>query len=83
MPSLLPLTNGAELLLADEAQTFADAVVKVLTDREYADQLGQRAAAVVRENHSWRPVTEDFVSICMQANQPRIAYESVDSVVHG
>ena len=79
----LPLTNGAELLLADEAQTFADAVVKVLTDREYANQLGQRAAAVVREHHGWRPVTEDFVSICMQAHQPRIAYESVESVVHG
>lgn len=79
----LPLTDGVELLLADEAQTFADAVVKVLSDREYANQLGQRAAAVVRENHGWGPVTEDFVSICMQANQPRIAYKSVESVVHG
>jgi sugar transferase (PEP-CTERM/EpsH1 system associated) len=79
----LPLTDGVELLLADEAQTFADAVVKVLSDSEYANQLGQRAANVVRENHGWRPVTEDFVSICMQANQPRIAYESVESVVHG
>jgi sugar transferase (PEP-CTERM/EpsH1 system associated) len=79
----LPLTDGVELLLADEAQTFADAVVKVLSDTEYAKQLGQRAATVVRENHGWGPVTEDFVSICTQANHPQIAYKSVESVVHG
>ena len=79
----LPLTDGVELLLADEAQTFADAVVKVLSDIDYANQLGQRAATVVRENHGWGPVTEDFVSICTQANHPQIAYESVESVAHG
>ncbi len=60
----LPLTNGVELLLADEPATFADAVVRVLTDQDYAAELGQRAAAVVRENFGWRQVTERFMSIC-------------------
>ena len=79
----LPLTHGVELLLADEPQTFADAVLKLFDDSQYATELGQRAATVVRENHGWRQVTEDFVSLCTQANQPQIAYKSVESVVHG
>ncbi|HSE18613.1 MAG TPA: glycosyltransferase [Pyrinomonadaceae bacterium] len=60
----LPLTNGVELLLADEPVAFADAVVRVLMDQDYAAKLGQRAAAVVRENFGWRQVTERFISIC-------------------
>ena len=79
----LPLTDGVELLLADEPAAFADAVIKLFKDSRYAQQLGERAATVVRENHGWRQVTEDFVSLCTQANQPRIAYNSVESVVHG
>ena len=60
----LPLTNGVELLLADEPGTFADAVVRVLTDQDYAAQLSRGAATVVRENFGWRQVTERFISIC-------------------
>jgi len=60
----LPLTNGVELLLADEPATFADAVVRVLTDQNYAAELGRRAATVVRENFGWRQVTDRFISLC-------------------
>jgi sugar transferase (PEP-CTERM/EpsH1 system associated) len=77
----LPLTNGVELLLADDPQTFADAVVRVLTDNAYANGLGQRAATVVRENFGWRPVTERFISICVNTkSQPQVTQKSVESV---
>ncbi|HWF89010.1 MAG TPA: glycosyltransferase, partial [Pyrinomonadaceae bacterium] len=68
----LPLTNGVELLLADEPATFADAVVRVLTDEAYAKELGQRAAVVVRENFGWQSVTERFISICNKTFLPRM-----------
>ena len=79
----LPLTDGVELLLADEAATFADAVVRVLTDSVYASELAQRAASIVRQNHGWRQVTEDFISLCLRANQPQVTHKSVQPVVHG
>jgi glycosyltransferase involved in cell wall biosynthesis len=60
----LPLANGVELLLADEPRLFADAVVKVLTDRSYASEMGRRAALAVRQNHGWEQVTDSFVSQC-------------------
>jgi hypothetical protein len=63
----LPLTDGVELLLADEPAAFAEAVVHLLTDKTYATELGQRAAAIVRKNYSWRQVTEKFISICLDS----------------
>jgi len=66
----LPLTSGVELLLADEPATFADAVVSVLTNQGYAAELGQRAAAVVRENFGWKQVTDRFISICRKISLP-------------
>ncbi|HKV33898.1 MAG TPA: glycosyltransferase [Pyrinomonadaceae bacterium] len=79
----LPLTNGVELMLADEPETFGDAVVKVLSDPEYATELGQRAAATVRQKHGWSQVTGDFIAICRKANHPQITQKSVESVVTG
>jgi glycosyltransferase involved in cell wall biosynthesis len=77
----LPLTNGVELLLADQPATFADAVIRVLTDSAYANDLGQRAAAVVRENFGWRQVTDRFISICTNTkSHPQITQKSVESV---
>ena len=77
----LPLSDGVELLLADEAATFADAVVRVLTDSAYASELGQCAASVVRENFGWRQVTERFISICTNTkSHPQMTQKSVQSV---
>lgn len=76
----LPLTNGVELLLADEPAAFADAVVRVLIDSAYAFQLGRRAASTVRTNNGWRQVTERFISICANTKSyPESAPEFVDA----
>ncbi|HEY0083494.1 MAG TPA: glycosyltransferase, partial [Pyrinomonadaceae bacterium] len=63
----LPLTNGRELLLADTAQTFADAVVRVLTDEAQARELGARAAEAVRARFSWDKVSKAFADACQAA----------------
>jgi sugar transferase (PEP-CTERM/EpsH1 system associated) len=77
----LPLSDGVELLLADEPAAFANAVVRVLTNRAYASELGQRAASVVREKHGWRQVTERFISICTSTKtSPQVTGKSVQSV---
>jgi Glycosyltransferase len=79
----LQLTDGVELLLADEPDAFADAVVSVLNDRSYASELGQRAASIVRKNYGWRQVTDSFVSICLKNSlkkHSQIRQESMQSV---
>src|SRR5215468_12750815 len=37
----LPVNNGRELLLADTPQSFAEAVVRVLSDQRFASELAE------------------------------------------
>jgi sugar transferase (PEP-CTERM/EpsH1 system associated) len=63
----LPVRDRVELLLADDPQSFADAVVRVLEDRALARELGTRAARTVRENFGWGRVAARFAAICEEA----------------
>jgi sugar transferase (PEP-CTERM/EpsH1 system associated) len=60
----LPVKDGAELLLADTAESLAEALVRVLKDKTLAAALGARAAATVREKFGWERVAERFSDIC-------------------
>ncbi len=60
----LPVRDGAELLLADEPQAFADAVVRVLRDAALARRIGQQAAATVRARFGWGNVADEFAALC-------------------
>ena len=63
----LPVQHEAELLLADTPAEFATAVVRVLTDEEFAFHLGRRAARLVREQFGWHRVARRFAEICESA----------------
>jgi sugar transferase (PEP-CTERM/EpsH1 system associated) len=67
----LPLEDGREILLADTPDGFADAVVRVLTDEEFARSLASRAARTVRERFGWERAAEKFASICERAVESR------------
>lgn len=60
----LPVSDGAELLLADTAESLANAVIRVLKDKALAAGLGARAAATVREKFGWERVAARFGNIC-------------------
>jgi glycosyltransferase involved in cell wall biosynthesis len=60
----LPVQHDIELLLADDAPSFATAVVRVLRDHAMARRLGETAAARVRGNFGWAAVTEQFSALC-------------------
>jgi glycosyltransferase involved in cell wall biosynthesis len=63
----LPVEDGEHLLLADDPEGFADAVVRVLTDSPGAGKMGVRAAALVRENFGWESVARRFEELCLRA----------------
>lgn len=62
----LPIHDG-ELLLRDEPEAFAEAVVQVLSNEQLASELGLRAAATVRERFGWDKVAKKFGEVCSQA----------------
>jgi polysaccharide biosynthesis protein PslH len=60
----LPVRDGIELLLADVPQAFADAVVKVLTDSNFATQVSRNAAQLVRQKFGWDRVSAIMAELC-------------------
>jgi glycosyltransferase involved in cell wall biosynthesis len=60
----LPVTNGKELCIADTPESFAAAVVNLLTNPEAARKLGQESARVVRDKFGWNGVAKRFAEIC-------------------
>jgi sugar transferase (PEP-CTERM/EpsH1 system associated) len=72
----LSVRDGCELLLADTPEEFSRKVVRTLTDEQFALELGERAAATVRERFGWGGVAASFADICRRAlrqSEPAIA----------
>ena len=63
----LPVNNGTEIVLADDPESFAGAVVKLLKDENLANEIGQRAATRVRNEFGWNTVADNFAAICERA----------------
>jgi sugar transferase (PEP-CTERM/EpsH1 system associated) len=72
----LPVRHEAELLLADKPEEFAAAVVRVLTDQEFAFHLGRRAARLVREQFGWNRVADRFAEICENARAVKSSHDN-------
>ena len=63
----LPVRDGVELLLADTPEKFAESVVRVITDKDFAQAIGERAATTVRERFGWSKVALSFAEACERA----------------
>jgi len=52
----LAAVDGANILIRDEPQSFADAVCKVLTDPQLRSRLGQAARETAVSTYSWKKI---------------------------
>ncbi len=65
----LDVIDGEHLLIADEPQAFAAAVVRLLGDRELRRKLAQNARSCVEECYDWKNIGQQFVSLVEDAVQ--------------
>jgi glycosyltransferase involved in cell wall biosynthesis len=63
----LPVTDGIDILLADDPKNFAAAVVRLLGDKGLAQALGAQAAGKVRDQFGWDRVAARFSELCESA----------------
>jgi sugar transferase (PEP-CTERM/EpsH1 system associated) len=56
----LPVTNGEDVLCADDPARFADAVIQLASDRELRRTMGKAARRLVEERYSWASVAGIF-----------------------
>lgn len=59
----LDVVSGEHLIIADSPERFAQAVIRVLTDRELAARLGENARKLVCEEYSWSIIGKRLLSI--------------------
>lgn len=64
----LDVRNGKDIILADEAETFADAVITLLCEPEMRKRY-ERAAAETVARFGWASVAEKFVEVLAGAVQ--------------
>jgi glycosyltransferase involved in cell wall biosynthesis len=57
----LDLVPGKEVLVADDADDFAAAVVEVLTKPDRRAELVRAGRRAVEDRYDWRPITQRFV----------------------
>jgi glycosyltransferase involved in cell wall biosynthesis len=63
----LDVADGRHILLADDAATFASAVISLLQSPERATEIGQASASHVRAHFGWAAVADQFAESCLAA----------------
>jgi glycosyltransferase involved in cell wall biosynthesis len=69
----LPVRDGRELIIADQPDDFAQAVLRVLDDSHFAAGIGGQARALVCERFGWEQAAQAFMQVCesVVSRQPR------------
>ena len=65
----LGLTPDRELLLADDSEPFAEAILVLLDDPKRAAKLAQRARKFVEANLTWKHLAENLVEVWRKVSQ--------------
>ena len=60
----LPLKDGENIILEDEAATFAIGVNEMLVDEEKKEKIVKNARNYVEDNFSWKKIAAIFSNIC-------------------
>src|SRR3954470_16651708 len=69
----LPVTPGQHVLIADEPQQFADAVVQMIRDDPTRRRLETEARKLVVERYDWSAVACDFEEALVRVQRARVA----------
>ena len=59
----LPVTSAVDIVLADEPQSFADAVCRLMDSHEERKRIGNAARKLVEEKYSWESVAQHVQNI--------------------
>jgi polysaccharide biosynthesis protein PslH len=76
----LDVRDGKHIVLADDPDAFADAVIGLLRSPERAADIGHASASHVRTHFGWASVAEQFAERCSTAASPSERQPSVMSL---
>jgi len=56
----LSVVNGEHLMVADDPQSFAETVARLMSDRKLATELGRSGRALIERDYSWSVVVQQL-----------------------
>ena len=59
----LSLQNGEEIMIADEPNHFADAVIHLLTDTELRKKIGENGRKRVEQDYDWQNIGKKLLTV--------------------
>lgn len=59
----LKVTNGENILIADEPRNFADCILRLLGDRDERFRIGSNALELVRNSYTWEKACEGLKEV--------------------
>ncbi|MDG1500361.1 MAG: glycosyltransferase [Planctomycetota bacterium] len=65
----LGLTHDQELLLADDSEPFAEAILALLDDPKRAERLANKARKYVEANLTWKRLAQNLVGVWRKVSQ--------------
>lgn len=65
----LPVRHGEELIIADEPEEFASAILQLLEDAVARAKLERNARSLVQRHFGWKAVGESFADVCRRVVQ--------------
>jgi polysaccharide biosynthesis protein PslH len=65
----LPVTSGRNIVIADDPDAFAAAVVQLIRDRDARQRIETAASHLVRERYDWSVVAQEFEQALIQAGR--------------
>lgn len=65
--SALEAKNGEEILVGDNPQQFADHIIKLLNDKDFANTIAQKGYNFVHRNYDWNSATKKLEDVIIQS----------------
>jgi len=63
----LQIENGENILIADQPEKFAQAVIRILSEREFKDFIASNALQLVKNHYDWRAMIPKFLGFLEKA----------------
>jgi sugar transferase (PEP-CTERM/EpsH1 system associated) len=76
----LPVTNGSDIVIADEPAAFAEAIVRLIRDGDRRARLEQAARQLVVERYDWSAVAQDFENALRKTDRHGFRKAALQSV---
>jgi glycosyltransferase involved in cell wall biosynthesis len=71
----LAAKDGVHLLIADTAQAFAEATIRLLSDPQLRRQLADQSYELVRTKYDWTVILPEFLNLA-----ERVAFDAIPAV---